>query len=124
MKTKDSYKLNENFDLKGYNIILKKNSMVSIKEIFNDTIEKPTILALNVNNIPGEFHVGVEDFQNAINTKMIEENTSRFNEGDCVVYKNRNYEIETKIYHDFIKEWLYKLQNETNWVFETDLQPC
>lgn len=128
MKTNEFYKLNDNLDLEGYGVILKKDSVVSIKDIFNDDIsEKPTILAVNALNIPGDFLMNAEYFQDSIAQNILEKSNPKFSVGDCVRTSSGKKGNVTKVISLDFAGFFYnvKLNSEEEYGYAEDvLQHC
>lgn len=112
MKTNEFYKLNDNFDLEEYGVILKKETILSIKEIFNDdNTEKPTILVLNANSIPGDFLIKADYFTNSLHQNIMEKSSAKYSVGDCVNTSSGKVGVVKKvIFIDFTEKYYYNVK--------------
>jgi hypothetical protein len=85
MERNTVYKLNKNLDLKNENFLVKKGTLVSISEKFNEIDNgKPTVVSLKFENIIGEYQFDEKELEELLEKNVFKSVVTKFKVNDSV----------------------------------------
>lgn len=85
MKTNNIYKLTKNLDLKNENFLVKKGTVVTVLEKFNEIDKnKPTVISLKFENIIGEYQFDESEIETHIKNNVFKTLITKFKVNDKV----------------------------------------
>ncbi len=132
MKISNKYILNENLDLKGENFIIKKGTIMTLLNKFDQNDDdKPTSFGLKFENINGVYHANENYLNQLVTNNLITfQEQPRFSIGSCVK-RVTNQGISGIVMSstpdkDLINTWLYgvRFPNEDVILKENQLREC